>query len=66
MIRDRLMEINQETWNSDKIDQQEQFVREFAIGFAEWCLRSGLYHQMIRTQKIDRELLKIYENGDRE
>jgi len=58
MIREKLMEINQETWNSDKIDQQEEFIREFALGFAEWCLKSG-------TQKINEDLLKIYENGDR-
>lgn len=58
MIREKLMEINQETWNSDKIDQQEEFIREFALGFASWCLKIG-------TQKIDTELLNIYENGDR-
>ena len=34
---------------------------EFAIGFAEWILSSGVYHQLIRTQKINKELLEIYK-----
>ena len=34
---------------------------EFAIGFAEWILRNGVYHQLIRTQKINKELLEIYK-----
>ena len=34
---------------------------DFAIGFAEWCLSSGIYHQLIRTQKINKELLEIYK-----
>ena len=34
---------------------------DFAIGFAEWVLSSGIYHQLIRTQKINKELLEIYK-----
>ena len=62
MIREKLMEINQETWNSDKIDLQEQFVREFAIGFGEYL--DTLTTEDMGTLSI-KELLKIYENGDR-
>ena len=39
----------------------EKIADEFAIGFAEWCLSSGIYHQLIRTQKINKELLEIYK-----
>ena len=34
---------------------------DFAIGFAEWILSIGVYHQLIRTQKINKELLEIYK-----
>ena len=39
----------------------EVIAEEFAIGFAEWVLSSGIYHQLIRTQKINKELLEIYK-----
>jgi hypothetical protein len=39
----------------------EQVAEDFAIGFAQWCLSSGIYHQLIRAQKINKELLEIYK-----
>ena len=39
----------------------QESVNDFAIGFANWCLKSGVYHQFIRTQKINKELLEIYK-----
>ena len=48
--------------DSNYREKQEQKEKdEFAIGFAEWCLSSGIYHQLIRTQKINKELLEIYK-----
>ena len=46
---------------SQQYDSFEQIADEFAIGFADWCLSSGIYHQLIRTQKINKELLEIYK-----
>jgi len=46
---------------TETTSQVEQIADEFAIGFAEWCLSSGVYHQFIRTQKINKELLEIYK-----
>jgi len=38
--------------DSNYREKQEQKEKdEFAIGFAGWCLKSGVYHQFIRTQK---------------
>ena len=39
----------------------EQIADDFAIGFTEWVLSSGIYHLIIRTQKINKELLEIYK-----
>ena len=42
-------------------EMEKQQQDEFAIEFAEWVLSSGIYHQLIRTQKINKELLEIYK-----
>lgn len=42
-------------------DESVRIADDYAIGFAEWCLSSGIYHQLIRTQKINKELLEIYK-----
>ena len=53
----------QESWQTENYmaNECEHIADEFAIGFAEWCLSSGIYHQLIRTQKINKELLEIYK-----
>jgi predicted secreted protein len=33
----------------------------FAIGFAEWCLKNGLFTQFKITQRANKELLEIYK-----
>jgi hypothetical protein len=38
---------------------------EFAIGFAEWCLKNGLFTQFKITQKANKELLEIYKKEKR-
>ena len=48
----------------ESITKCVQIADEFAIGFAEWCLSSGIYHQLIRTQKINKELLEIYKKEE--
>ena len=60
MIRDKLMEINQtEVWNSDKLSEQVAFIREFAVGFAEWL---NFNFKFDFTDNAFKELLEIYEN----
>lgn len=68
-IKDKLLEINQdETWNSDKVDKTETFIKEFAIVFLEWSNENydyyhgdGEYHSAIENKWYKtKELLEIY------
>jgi hypothetical protein len=65
-IIDQLFELRNPTLNQIEIvkkarEMEKQQQDKFAIGFAEWVLSSGIYHQLIRTQKINKELLEIYK-----
>ena len=65
-IIDQLFELRNPTLNQIEIvkkarEMEKQQQDKFAIEFAEWVLSSGIYHQLIRTQKINKELLEIYK-----
>lgn len=63
MIIDKLMEINQtEVWNSDKLDEQVAFIREFAVGFSRFLDVQRVNFPEIYFSKSNNELLEIYEN----
>jgi len=65
MIRNRLLEINQETWNSDKIDKQEEFVKEFAISFSRFLKLLKMNHPELYWSKNVDELIEIYQDENR-
>ena len=44
-----------------ELDKLEQIAEDFAIGFAEWCLKNGLFTQFKITQRANKELLEIYK-----
>jgi len=64
MIRNRLLEINQETWNSDKIDKQEEFVKQLLFDYSTWLVK---YRQLnsVSWGYTDNELLEIYQDENR-
>ena len=41
--------------------QCEEIADEFAIGFANWCLKNGMFTQFKITQNATNELLEIYK-----
>ena len=47
--------------HDQQYDSFEQIADEFAIGFAEWCLKNGLFTQFKITQRANKELLEIYK-----
>ena len=65
MIKDKLLEINQETWNSDKLEKTETFIKEFAINFSRFLNIQKANFPEIYYSKTDNELLEIYENENR-
>jgi hypothetical protein len=65
MIRNKLLEINQETWNSEKLDLTETFVKEFAISFSRFLDIQRVNFPCIYYSKNIHELLEIYENENR-
>ena len=34
---------------------------DYAIEFAKWCLKKGVFHQFLRTQKVNKDLLEIFK-----
>ena len=65
MIRNRLLEINQETWNSEKLDLTEAFVKEFAISFSRFLELLKINHpELYRSKNVD-ELIEIYQDENR-
>jgi hypothetical protein len=50
--------LNRPFYQSGKL---EKIADEFAIGFAEWCLKNGLFTQFKITQRANKELLEIYK-----
>ena len=51
------------TNGSEELDllELEEIATDFAIGFAEWCLKNGLFTQFKITQRANKELLEIYK-----
>lgn len=64
MIRDRLLYINEQTWNSDKLDLQEKLIKELMIDYSNWLLKYKRLNP-ISNAYTDKELLKIYLNENR-
>lgn len=65
MIKDKLLEINKEAWNSDKLEKTETFVREFAIGFSRFLDIQRVNFPEIYFTKTTNQLLEIFENENR-
>ena len=64
MIRNRLLEINQETWNSEKLDLTETFVKELLFDYSTWLVKYKRLNS-VSWAYTDNELLEIYENENR-
>jgi hypothetical protein len=47
--------------NFQKIILLEKIAEDFAIEFAEWCLKNGLFTQFKITQRANQELLEIFK-----
>jgi len=63
-IRDRLLEINQETWNSDKIDKQEEFIKQLLFDYSTWLVKYKRLNS-VSWAYTDNELLEIYQDENR-
>jgi hypothetical protein len=61
MIRNRLLEINQETWNSEKLDLTEAFVKQLLFDYSTWLVKYKRLNSLSWAY-TDNELLEIYEN----
>jgi len=64
MIRNRLLEINKETWNSEKLDLTEAFVKELLFDYSTWLVKYKRLNS-VSWGYTDNELLEIYENENR-
>jgi hypothetical protein len=50
--------LNRPIYQSKKI---EKIADDYAIEFAEWCLKNGLFTQFKITQRANQELLEIFK-----
>jgi hypothetical protein len=64
MIRNRLLEINQETWNSEKLDLTETFIKKLLFDYSTWLVKYKRLNS-VSWAYTDKELLEIYENENR-
>ena len=64
MIKDKLLEINQETWNSDKLEKTEMFIKELLFDYSTWLVKYR-HLNSVSWGYTDNELLEIYENENR-
>ena len=64
MIKDKLLEINQEIWNSDKLEKTEMFIKELLFNYSTWLVKYR-YLNSVSWGYTDNELLEIYENENR-
>jgi len=60
-IQSKLDEVKFRVSFPGEVVTTQEYIDDYAIDFAEWCLKNGLFTQFKITQRANKELLEIYK-----